>query len=96
MNIRCYDNGGLDRKGGTVDRYTVVYLDQPGWSPGCFTCVGMSGEPFHPQGIGQHSEAKLGRHLGRWIEFEDLPQDCKKLVKMDLGEVPEGCLEVSA
>jgi hypothetical protein len=90
MNIRCYDNGGR-----TVDRYTVVYMDQPESKPGCFACVAMSAYPFHPQGFGQHCAAKPGRHLGKWIEFEDLPADCQKLVKQDLDEVPEGCLAVT-
>jgi len=65
MNIRCYDNGGLDKKHGTLDRYTVVYMGQPESTPGCFACVGMSASPFSPQGFGQHSSAKVGRHLGK-------------------------------
>jgi len=92
MNIRCYDGGDAGR---WIDRYTVVYMDQPESTPGCFTCVGMSAHPFHPQGFGQHSSAKVGRHLGKRIKFEDLPADCQKLVKMDLDEVPEGCLAVT-
>lgn len=57
---RCYDNGGCD-KGGSFDRYTVVYTSQfkrylhktarQVWY------VAMSTYPFHPQGFGQHGEA---------------------------------------
>jgi hypothetical protein len=44
----------------------------------------MSSIPFHPQGFGQYSTCQLGRHLGKRIDFEDLPEDCQKLVKQDL------------
>lgn len=59
-----------------------------------FQYVGMSGSPYHPQGFCQHGENEtqidtkngwsisIGRknHLGRRIRFEDLPEDCKKVV----------------
>lgn len=79
--IRCYDNGGK-----TLDRYTVVYLDQPEGN-GMFACVGMSEDPFHPQGIGQHSSAMIGRHLGERIAFCKLPEKCQRLVNQDLQEL---------
>jgi len=79
LNIRCYDDGGK-----SVDRYTVVYMDQPE-GHGHYNCVGMSAAPFHPQGVGQHSIAKVGRHLGKRIKFEDLPEDCQKMVRRDLA-----------
>ena len=79
MNIKCYDNGGE-----TVDRYTVVYLDYPEKEPATFSAVGMSGQPFHPQGFGQHCAAMPGKHLGKRIKFSDLPKDCQTLVKSDL------------
>lgn len=81
QRIRCYDNGGK-----TADRYTVVYLEDRE-RDGTYTCVGMSAEPFHPQGVGQHSTAMLGRHLGRRISFEALPVDCRRLVLRDLGDL---------
>ena len=80
INIRCYDNGGK-----TADRYTVVYMDYPTRHAGCYESVGMSTEPFHPQGFGQHGDAMPGRHLGRRIAFADLPEDCQKLVQADLA-----------
>jgi hypothetical protein len=49
----------------------------------------MSEHPFHPQGFGQHGEAgdPIDRpaygHIGKRIKFEDLPEDCKRLVLMD-------------
>lgn len=81
-NVKCYDNGGE-----TADRYTAVYIDQPERQPGTFACVGMSAEPFHPQGFGQHSTAMLGKHLGKRIAFADLPADCRRLVLRDYREI---------
>ena len=76
--IRCYDNGK------TADHFTVVYMD---WREGeYFQTVGMSSLPFHPQGVGQHCEAKIGKHLGKRIPFASLPEDCQKLVLQDLEE----------
>lgn len=78
-HFRCYDNGGK-----TVDRYTVVYMDSPEYQRGTFESVGMSANPFHPLGVCQHSAAMPGRHLGRRIAFDTLPDDCKAVVRRDL------------
>lgn len=104
--VRCYDNGGE-----SADRYTVVYTGKyrtigtkrggervNGW----FQYVGMSAEPFHPQGVGMHGEhpqqidvnksgfaPAIGRkcHLGKRIPFVELPLDCKTLVMRDYREL---------
>ncbi len=89
--IRCYDNGGSEKENGTVDRYTVVYTgNYKGKSRGWHDYVGMSGAPFHPQGIGQHGQSEFQPvdrpsygHLGKKIKFSDLPQDCQTLVLQD-------------
>ncbi len=89
--IRCYDNGGADKENGTIDRYTVVYTGHYKKSfPHVFDYVAMSGCPFHPQGFGQHGESNYTpidypsyKHLGKKIRFEDLPEDCQKLVIQD-------------
>ena len=78
--IRCYDNGGQ-----TVDRYTVVYMDFPERQRGFFLSLGMSEDPSHPQGFGQHSVAMLGAHLGRRVPFETLPESCRRVIEADLG-----------
>lgn len=78
-NIRIYDNGGK-----TFDRYTVVYMTEPE-GRGLYGARGMSEDPFHPQGFGQYCSAMAGRHLGRRIAFEDLPEPCRRAVLMDLG-----------
>ena len=84
--IRCYDNGGE-----TADRYTVAYTgNYKGKSKGWFDYVGMSGSPFHPQGIGMHGQTEFRpcdkpsyKHLGKKIKFTDLPKDCQTLVMQD-------------
>lgn len=80
-NIRIYDNGGK-----TVDRYTVIYMDEPENKPNTFNARGMCAHPFSPQGFGCSTTAMPGRHLGKRIEFKDLPKDCQKLVEQDLGD----------
>ena len=77
--VRCYDNGGR-----SLDRYTVVYMQEPGSKPGTFAGRGMNSEPFH--GIGCYVEAAPGRHLGKRIKLEDLPEACQQLVKQDLKD----------
>lgn len=81
MGIEIYDNGGK-----SIDRYTVVYLDEPERRPGLFAARAMSQDPCHPQGFGQYCTAMPGRHLGRRIGFKDLPPACQRLVHSDLGD----------
>lgn len=81
MNIKVYDNGGK-----SIDRYTVVFLDQPELKKGIYAALAMNAHPFDPQGFGQHTTAMVGRHLGKKITFEELPPDCQKLVRQDLED----------
>ena len=86
MKIQAFDNGGK-----TLDRYTIIFSDDPafeetraGYSPG----LGASERPFHPQGFGQHIEAMPGRHLGKRIPFFDLPAEVRRFVACELtGEL---------
>lgn len=87
--IRCYDNGGR-----SFDRYTVVFTGRYRHKTGgSFWHVGMSEHPFHPQGFGQHGENReqIDRptygHLGKKIKFQDLPEDCRKLVLRDYRDL---------
>lgn len=66
------------------DRYTIYY-DEPGSRAGFHPCLGASEHPFHPQGIGQHSEGQLGAHNGKRISFSQLPPDVQLAVKQDIG-----------
>ena len=66
------------------DRYMVLYEPENG----VFPYVGMSDNPFHPQGFGQHGE--MTTRYSVWgtndkvIEFETLPINCQVLVLQDL------------
>jgi hypothetical protein len=98
--VRCYDQG----EDGTCDRYTVCFT---GLAPvlrgehgaADYPYLGMSANPFHPQGFGQHGWSKehpcdvingwppaMGRkhpNLGKRIPFAELPKDCQSLVLQD-------------
>jgi hypothetical protein len=86
-----YDNGGK-----TADRYTIVYNAQEPQlnratgeyflSGKDFMCVGSSMNPTHPQGFFQHSSCRIGRHLGKKINFFDLPDKVQNAVNNDLKD----------
>lgn len=90
--IRCYDYGGE-----SLDRYTVVYTKisiLPKGQGSCFLYVGMSENPYAPNGFGQHGESMYKpidrptySQLGKKIKFDDLPDNCKKLVIADYKEL---------
>lgn len=82
--VRCYDNGGR-----TFDRFTVVFLPGPVSGQKLYPCLGMSLDPYHPQGFGQHSEGVCGRHLGRRVRLCALPKPCQRAVDRDLESRPE-------
>tara|TARA_R110002096_G_C14500478_1_gene715332 strand:- start:102 stop:344 length:243 start_codon:yes stop_codon:yes gene_type:complete len=80
MKIKAiYDNGGE-----TFDRFTVYYTERE--RNGFYTGRGMSEYPCRPDGFGQCVSGQLGKHNGKRIKFEELPTDCRKLVKSDLSE----------
>lgn len=94
--IRCYDNGGLDAENGSTDRYTAVFTGRYRHKTGGETWyLAMSEHPSQPFGVGlsgssqtiidaQHGKwpPAIGRsnHLGKRIRFDDLPEECKRLV----------------
>lgn len=94
--IRCYDNEE------SIDRYTVVFGAGVKHNP----FVGMSSNPYHPQGVGMHGESgslpidmrspvnRSYAHLGRKIEFADLPLACQHLVLRDYADIHR--LDISA
>lgn len=83
--LRIYDNGGK-----TADRYTVVFTGRYlKMTMGEIWVLGMGVHPFHPQGIGTHltyrepPDVPSYKHLGKKIQFADLPEDCRKCVLQD-------------
>lgn len=77
-HVLVYDNGGK-----TFDRFTAVYMDRPSYHGGAYEARGMSRHPTHPQGYGMYGDAMPGRHLGKRIRFQDLPEECQRLVRSD-------------
>lgn len=86
--VRVYDNVEA------FDRYTVVFTGhyrRTAWDR--FVFLGMSENPFHPQGFGQHGESSVQidrptySHLGKKIQFKDLPKDCQTATLQTYVEV---------
>lgn len=86
-NVRIYDNGGK-----SFDRYTAVFLDRLekiqyvswGKSQALYDALGFNAYPFAPQGFGQHCTAAPGKHLGKRIDFNDLPEDAQRFVSQNI------------
>ena len=84
----------LDNGGETFDRYSAIFINQQVMQddyPGLVWYVGMSENPYHPQGFGQHGETKLNHddpneiakekaHWGKRIKISDLPEKARHLV----------------
>lgn len=84
QTVKVYDNGGK-----SIDRYTAVF-QKP--CDGEYQYLGMSGSPFHPQGVGYHGHARFrigARECGRRIKITDLPIDCQLFVNADLAAYQE-------
>jgi len=73
---KIFDNGGE-----TVDRFAVVtsikryYAGY--WS---YDALALSSNPDWPRGFSQWCTVVLGKHLGKEIRFEDLPENVQKHV----------------
>jgi hypothetical protein len=80
-HINLYDNGGE-----SADRYTCCFKNL---KLGFFPYLGMSSNPFHPQGVGLHNEHTQRidypkyAHLGKKISWNDLPNDVKCCIWQD-------------
>lgn len=94
--IRVYDNGGK-----TADRFIVVFTgnyNNIGKKRGetktsYHYVVAMSDKPYHPQGVCLMDsypnviDYPSYKHLGKKIKFENLPDDCKKIVIEDYKDI---------
>lgn len=75
----------FDNQGETIDRYTVAFkgiriLHGLGVS---YPYLASSENPFHPQGFGQYGENEIfltGKHLGKRVSFESLPEQVQKFI----------------
>jgi hypothetical protein len=61
------------------DRYSV-YFNEEFDRQGNKAIYCMSSNPFHPQGIGQWSAGKTGKHNGKSISFDRLPLECRQAI----------------
>lgn len=75
-SVSIYDNGGK-----TADRYTAIDMRRHERAPGTYAAIGFDVEPFHPLGIGQHTTAMPGRHLGKRVRLIDLPTHARQFVE---------------
>ena len=87
--IRCYDNGGE-----TADCYTCVFTGKYRHNTsGEFLYIGMSSDPFHPQGIGMHGSSgkqidkPTYSHLGKRVKFDVLPEKVQECIKQSYVEL---------
>ena len=83
-HLRIYDNGGK-----TADRYTIL---PPKWAGPewrevgrMWQAIGASRNPFHPQGVGMHCAATPGPHLGKRINWDDLPPKVQQFARQTFG-----------
>lgn len=87
VKLAVYDNGGE-----TADRYTIVPKGE-GYKErnGMVEMIGASENPTSPTGVYQHSEGQVGKHLGKRIDFEKLPEALQKALKDEFKEeIAEG------
>jgi hypothetical protein len=92
--LAIYDNGGVSKRNGSVDRYTVFYADTATDHRGgvWVSYRGMSESPSSPQGYGIGDEMRAHevaayryrvRHqAARW---SDLPAEVQHVVRRDLS-----------
>ncbi len=62
---KVFDNGGA-----TFDRHTIIF-------EGRSDALGLSDNCNSPQGFSQFGVVIEGRHLGRQIQFADLPENVR-------------------
>lgn len=77
---RIYDTG----PDGPCDRYTIAFKGFRVAGHGMvYPYLAANGSPFHPGGFGQYGESKSflkGRHLGKRVSFDALPDDVKSFI----------------
>lgn len=76
---RIFDNGGE-----TLDQYTIAFKGYRHPRHGMiYPYIASSDNPFHPQGFGQHGESReflTGKHLGKRVAFEDVPERVQRFI----------------
>ena len=83
-NIKVYDSG---EDSGYCDRYQIVLLDEP--IDSSFAILGV--DAFGGRYFSNFSEGKDGPHLGKLIDFEQLPMRTLLHVKSRIESQFEQC-----
>lgn len=85
MNILCFDEREV------IDRYTVVFIEDS--DDEAFFFISMNALPFDEHsGIchsGELYKEWLEDHQGDKVELEELPEDCRRMVLLEIAEWPE-------
>ncbi len=94
---RVYDNGGVD-KGGTFDRYTVVFTGRAAVIKGGavvqWPYLSMSEFPFSPQGFGQHGHSdNRPCDLNKWGWAREIGKTCHLGRRIKFSDLPKDCQE---
>lgn len=71
-----------------ADRYTIAFRGYRDPVFGMtYPYLASSNRPFHPQGFGQHGESReflTGRHLGKRVSFESLPDQVQQFILQNI------------
>ena len=76
--VAIYDNGGK-----SLDRYSVVLVDEPWNNSGELTCLSLS---VNAIGISMFGSCVRGRHLGKRIPFASLTKHVQNHIISRLSE----------
>ncbi len=68
--LKIYDNGGK-----SFDRYTLILGDGE--------ALFMSINPLSHNGVCMHGEVEEGQHLGKQVNFENLPEAVQKAIELE-------------
>lgn len=80
---RIYDAGDS-----FADRYTVAFKAYNVRGQLYWPYLASGPSPFHPGGFGQHGESAhpvTGKHLGKRVAFESLPEQTQQFILQNLG-----------
>lgn len=69
-----------DNEGETLDRYVIVLKEKKGWSDDYYPCIYSCHQPASPQGVSGWSDVGEGEHLGKRINWADLPENVQEFV----------------
>ena len=84
--LKVYDNNGA-----SADQYTAVFTGKT--IEGEFVYLGMSKNPYHPQGVGMHGTSRERidvprySHLGKPAKFHTLPINVKRCILHTYAEL---------